>query len=165
MSIFDILLDGFWAALAATGFAAVSNPPKKVFIFVPIIAALGHMTRFIMIKHFAFDIAISTFVAALIIGTLSVHVGVYVAMPSEVFSFPSLLPMIPGLVGYKALLGIIKFMQSSDEVIKMDMLPNIVSNMVNATLIMFALGVGVSVPMLIFQKKMDMVVKKVHSDI
>lgn len=155
-----ILLDGIWASIAATGFAAVSNPPKIAFRFVPFIAAVGHMIRFVLITYLNIDLATSSFVSAVIIGLMSVFVGIRVNMPSEVFSFPALLPMIPGLIGYKALLGIIRFMQSNDQVYRSEILPDIVSNGIGATLIMFSLGIGVSIPILLFQKHINRHAKK-----
>lgn len=153
--VLKILFDGLWASIAATGFAAVSNPPKMAFKYVPIIAAIGHMIRFILITYLNLDAATSTFVSAFIIGLMAVGVCIKVSMPSEVFSFPSLLPMVPGLLGYKALLGMMRFMQSNDPVFRNEILPDIVSNGISAALIMFALGVGVSIPILLFQKRIN----------
>lgn len=42
--------------------------------------------------------------------------------PAEVFSFPSLLPMIPGMYAYKTILALIRFMRTEDE----EILPNLI---------------------------------------
>lgn len=159
-AILDILLDGLWAGLAAMGFAAVSNPPRNSFLYVALISAIGHMLRFILIHNTNLDIAITSFFASLVIGTLGIFVGIRLRLPSEVFSFPALLPMVPGFYGYHALLGIMRFIQATDKAAKMDLLPAILSNSIDAALIMLALGIGVSIPILIFQKKVDIAAYK-----
>ena len=42
----DILLDGFFAAVAAVGFGAVSDPPMRAFPRIALLAAVGHALRF-----------------------------------------------------------------------------------------------------------------------
>ena len=41
--ILDILEDGVFAALAAIGFAAISNPPRMAFKYCALIAACGSL--------------------------------------------------------------------------------------------------------------------------
>lgn len=148
-----ILLDGLLAALAALGFAAVSNPPKQSFVYVPILAALGHMTRFALTTYLGVEIAFATFLAALLIGFVGIYFAYRARYPSEVFSFPALLPMIPGMYAYRSLLGMVQFMQASDNAIREAYLPQIFSNMITAVLIMLALGIGVAIPLFIFYKQ------------
>ena len=45
----DILLDGFFAAVAAVGFGAVSDPPMRAFPRIALLAAVGHALRFCLI--------------------------------------------------------------------------------------------------------------------
>ena len=67
--------------------------------------------------------------------------------PIEVFAFPALLPMIPGQFAYRSILGTIRFMESTQEVAQEQYLPGIISNGITALLTMFALGVGVAIPL------------------
>ena len=39
--LFNILQDGFFAAIAAIGFASISNPPRQAYKYCALIAALG----------------------------------------------------------------------------------------------------------------------------
>ena len=41
--LLTMLADGFFAAVAAMGFAVISNPPKKVVLVAGALAAVGHM--------------------------------------------------------------------------------------------------------------------------
>ncbi|MDE6217758.1 MAG: threonine/serine exporter family protein, partial [Muribaculaceae bacterium] len=47
----EFLQDGFFAAIAAIGFSAISNPPKRAFIYCAIIAAIGHSARFLLMQE------------------------------------------------------------------------------------------------------------------
>ena len=41
----DILADGFFAAIAAMGFGAISDPPLRAFKYIAVLAAVGHAAR------------------------------------------------------------------------------------------------------------------------
>lgn len=151
--LLEVLWDGLLAAIAAVGFAAVSNPPKESFVYVPILAAIGHMLRFALMSYLGFEIAFATFLAALCIGFIGIPFAYRIRIPSEVFSFPALLPMIPGMYAYHALLGIFRFMSTDDEVVREAFIPVIFSNAITALMIMFALGIGVAIPIFLFYRK------------
>ena len=46
MTLLAILSDGFFAAVAAVGFGAVSDPPMRAFPAIALLAAMGHALRF-----------------------------------------------------------------------------------------------------------------------
>ena len=93
------------------------------------------------------NIAIATFFAAVFAGFIAVGFAYHARYPIEVFAFPALLPMIPGQFAYRAILGTIRFMESTQEVAQEQYLPGIISNGITALLTMFALGVGVAIPL------------------
>lgn len=95
------LQDAAFAAVAAIGFAAVSNPPRKAYVWCGIIAALGHSFRYFLLQHAEWHIVSATFAAALLIGVLSVAISPKTKIPPETYLYPSLLPMIPGVYAYK----------------------------------------------------------------
>lgn len=67
------VLDGAFAAVAAIGFAIISNPPRKAILISAFLAAVGHGLRyFLMHAHlFTMDIATASFFAAVSIGFIS----------------------------------------------------------------------------------------------
>ena len=67
------VLDGAFAAVAAIGFAIISNPPRKAILISAFLAAVGHGLRyFLMHAHlFTMDIATASFFAAVSIGLLA----------------------------------------------------------------------------------------------
>ena len=62
-----ILVDGLLAAIAAIGFAVISNPSRKAIFVSALLAAVGHALRFTLIKS-GLEISLATFVAATFIG-------------------------------------------------------------------------------------------------
>ena len=98
-----IIYDGLFAAVAAIGFAIISNPPRKALAISAFLAAVGHGLRYFLLhtEMFTMDIATASFCAAVSIGLLAIPFAKFIHCPAEVFSFPSLLPMIPGMfAGY-----------------------------------------------------------------
>jgi len=154
-----ILIDGLLAAVAATGFAVISNPSRKAIYVSAFLAAIGHALRFFLIKS-GLEISIATFFAASFIGLLSILFARIIHCPAEVFSFPSLLPMIPGLFAYRTILSLIKFMQSTDAIKNQGFMMDFFHNGLTALFILFALVVGVSLPILFFPKLSFSVTRK-----
>lgn len=153
--IHDILLDGLFAAIAAIGFAIISNPPCKAFIVCPILAAVGHGLRYFLLNcsFIHMDISTASFFAALCIGLLAIPFAQIIHCPAEVFSFPSLLPMIPGMYAYRSVLALTKFIQTSDSQESLDYVMQFSYNGITATFILFALVVGTAIPIFLFSKQ------------
>ena len=154
-----MLIDGLLAAIAAIGFAVISNPPRKAIFVSAILAALGHSLRLFLIKS-GLDISLSTFVAATFIGLLSMLFARIIRCPAEVFSFPSLLPMIPGMFAYRTILSLIRFMQSTDVIRAQGFMLDFFHNGLTTLFILLALVVGVSLPILFFPKLSFSVTRK-----
>ena len=152
MDLLLILEKGFFAAIAALGFAAVGNPSRAAFRYVPILAFFGNIIRFSLMEYAGVNIAVSTFFAATFVGFLAVAFAYHARYPIEVFAFPALLPLIPGRFAYRSLLGMIRFMETTQDVAQEQYLPEIISNAIIALLTMFALGVGVAIPLFLCYK-------------
>ena len=147
----SMIIDGVMAAITAIGFAISSNPSRKAILVSALLAAFGHGLRFILIKY-GMEISISTFVVASCIGLLSLLFARIIHCPAEVFSFPSLLPMIPGLFAYRTILSLIKFMQNTNPVKNQGFIMDFFHNGMTTLFILLALVVGVSLPVLLFPK-------------
>lgn len=103
----QILQDAFFAAIAAIGFAAISKPPRRAYVYCGFIAAAGHSLRFMLMgAPIGMHIVLATLVASFVIGLLAVLVSAVAKFPAETCLFPALLPMIPGMYAYKTFGGI-----------------------------------------------------------
>lgn len=158
----SILLDGLFAAIAAIGFAVISNPPRKAVLISAFMAAVGHGLRFYLLKSGSLDLATASFIAAFAIGLMSIFFAKLIHCPAEVFSFPSLLPMIPGMYAYKTILALMKFLQCKDEMMAMSNLLEIFRNGVTTVLVLAGLVVGAAIPLFIFYKQSFQMTRLIH---
>lgn len=62
MSVPDLFQDGFFAAVAAIGFGSISNVPVKAFSGCALLAAVGHVTRFVLMDCASWSIVLASFV-------------------------------------------------------------------------------------------------------
>lgn len=106
----ELLSDAAFAAAAGMGFGIAFNPPKGKLFLAGLFAAAGHSLRLWLMIGCGMNICPATLLGAFTIGVLGFLAGRISGCPSEIFTFPALLPMIPGLYAYKTILSAIKFL-------------------------------------------------------
>lgn len=147
-----ILLDAFFAAVAAIGFAAISNPPRSAFKFCALIAAVGHSLRYFLINAVGMNIIAGSLSASVVIGLLAIFIAPRVKCPPETFSYPSLLPMIPGIYAYRTVQAFVLSLSAEDE----DMFAHYSylweSNGMTCVFIILAMVIGQMVPIMVFKR-------------
>lgn len=152
--ILEILQDALFAAMAAIGFAAISNPPRRAYIFCALIAAAGHASRFVLMNSIPHPLHIvpATLTGALIVGTLAVFLSKIARTPAETCLFPALLPMIPGIYAYRTFggLALCVLRQGSDEFYHYFQL--FMQNGLICGALLFCLVLGGTIPTFIFKK-------------
>jgi len=153
------LTNALWSGLAALGFGLLFRIPKRV---IPTVFILGFMAGFIKFYILSTDIniAIATFVAALSVGILAIAFAKRVANPTIVFIIPAIIPMIPGYFAYQIILNIRKFIFFHNAVNNQEYLNHIFYNGFMMLIILFAISIGVSLPMLILGKDMTRKLKE-----
>lgn len=159
--LISVLLDGAFAAVAAIGFAVISNPPRRAILGCAILAAVGHGLRYFLLEHVGLDISAASLFAAFSIGLLSLWFASRIHCPAEVFAFPSLLPMIPGMYAYKTILALMKFLtdKSGDSTQSVELITEIFRNGLTALFVLFALVIGVALPIFLFHKRSYMMTR------
>ena len=140
--VLSVLLDGIFAAIAAIGFAVISNPPRKAILISALLAAVGHALRFYLLNHTALGLIPSTLCASFTIGLFSIYFARLIHCPAEVFSFP-----------YKTILALIRFMRTEDEEILPNLIVEIFRNGLTTAFVLAVLAIGVSLPLFIFHKQ------------
>lgn len=154
MIVTDIILDGVFAAVAAIGFGAISDPPLRAFPYIAILAAVGHALRFCLINYLGVDIATASFCASFTIGMGSLWLGSIIYCPMTVLYIPALLPMIPGMYAYKVVFSLIMFMQNINiPELEQQYMQTMFVNAVVTGSVIFMLAVGATIPVFIFKSK------------
>ncbi len=152
MVVLDIVFDGLFAAVAGVGFMSISNPPRQAYGVVAVLAAVGHSIRYVLMSVLGMSISLACLFAALSIGLLSIPLARLVRCPAETFSFPSLLPMIPGMYAYRTVQAVVHCLGTVDEVEFMHWLYMLVYNGLTAICAIMLMVVGVTVPIFVFKK-------------
>ena len=154
MLIVDLLLDGLFAALAAMGFGAISDPPLKAYRSIALLAAVGHALRFFLMTICGVNIAIGSLCASLTIGFGALWLGKRIRTPITVLSIPALLPMIPGKYAYNMFFAQIMFLQNLGSMEgQQKYMEMFFFNTMVAVTVIFVLAVGATLPILLFPKR------------
>lgn len=151
--VWMVLGDAAFAAVAGAGFAVISNPPRRALPYVALLAAAGHALRFYLMNYAGVGIATATLLAAFAMGCGSVLLTRRLRVPAEFFSFPALLPMIPGMYAYKTILALLRFMDVQESAQRAHWLLEICHNGLTVLLVMCALVIGTLLPLYIFHKQ------------
>ena len=148
------IADGLFAAVAAIGFAVISNPPRRALLICALLACVGHGVRYFLMHNGAmpFDIVAASAIAGFMVGLLAVPFAMRIHCPAECFAFPSLLPMVPGMFAYKAVRDLINIVRLPDEY-TMEYVARFFHNGSLTLLVMFGMVVGCIVPIFIFHRQ------------
>lgn len=150
----DILLDGLFAAVAAMGFGAISDPPMRAFPRIALLAAVGHALRFCLMHYAAVDIASASLCAGFVIGLGSLWLGRGARCPMTVLYIPALLPMVPGIYAYKTVFSLMMFLQTLNDTVQS--VTYMQAFFLNATVsisVIIMLAAGATVPVFLFNRQ------------
>lgn len=150
----DIISDGLFAAIAAIGFGAISDPPMRAFPRIALLAAVGHALRYCLMHFAGFDIATASLAASFTIGMGSLWLGKGAHVPMTCLYIPALLPMVPGTYAYKTVFSLIMFIQSLDNPDGgLQYMQAFFLNATVATSVIIFLAAGATLPIFIFKKR------------
>lgn len=151
----QIFFDALFAAIAAIGFSAISNPPARTFAYSAVIAAIGHSMRFwLMNCDFGpgMNIVPATFAAAFAIGVLAVLLSPKAEAPAETCFFPALLPMIPGIYAYRTFGGFAMCVMADSQELFSYYFYQFAYNGFNCLCILVSMAIGVTLPVFMLEK-------------
>ena len=152
--ITDILTDGIFAAIAAIGFGAISDPPLRAFPSIALLAAIGHALRFCLMTYLGIDISTASLCASFTIGMGSLLLGKRILCPMTVLYIPALLPMIPGTYAYKTVFSLIMFFQEISSPGKgAGYLQEMIYNGAVSFSVLFMLAVGATIPVFLLRER------------
>ena len=164
MIALDILLDGLFAAIAAIGFGAISDPPRRAFPRIAALAATGHALRFSLMRYAELDIATASLAAGIVIGMGSLWLGRRARCPMPVLYIPALLPMIPGIYAYRSIFALVMLLQSlKDQEAGLHYMQEFFLNATVATSVVSLLAAGATFPIFIFKHRAFTLTRKRRS--
>ncbi len=149
-----LLNQAIWSGIAALGFGILFKIPKRLILTVFFLGFMGGLVKFFVL-FYQKNISIATLLASLTIGFIAILLAKRVAKPTVVFIIPAIIPMIPGYFAYQVVLNIHKFIFLRDKSLPSEVLNLIFYNGFMTLIILFAISIGVSLPMLIVGKDMS----------
>ncbi|EGU41050.1 threonine/serine exporter family protein [Vibrio scophthalmi] len=151
--LIGLLNDMFFAAIPAVGFALVFNVPQKALIYCALGGAIGHGSRYLMM-HFGVPIEWASFFAATLVGMIGVYWSRKLFAHPKVFTVASLIPMVPGVFAFKAMIALVELNHRGFEPQLLEMLT---TNFLKAMFIIAGLAVGLAMPGLLFYRRRPIV--------
>ena len=149
-----IFQDAFFAAVAAVGFASISNPPRRAYPYCAFLAAVGHSLRYVlMLPAVGVHIIPAGTLAAFVVGMLAVWVTPRSKCPAETCFFPALLPMIPGVYAYRTVEAMLLCLYHSEESVFSHYLYLLAYNGLTCAFIIVGMVVGGLLPVFLFKGK------------
>lgn len=134
------------AGIAAVGFSMIFNIPRKLLWVVGLGGVVAVCTRNFVNFELGYGPVIGSFMGAFVVSLLAIEVGRIYKVPRHVFSIPSVIPMIPGVLMYRSLLTFI----SLDGVI--GKVTDAFVNGINSALIILCISLGVAIPNIFARK-------------
>jgi uncharacterized membrane protein YjjB (DUF3815 family) len=138
------------ASVPAVGFGMLFNVPPRILIYCAAGGAVGHGSRFLMVQA-GLPVEWSTLLAATLVSFLSVYAAQRLRAHPKVFTVASMIPMVPGVRAYTAMLAIVQLNQKgfTDELFR-----TAVQNSLTTFFIVGALAVGLAMPgLLLYRRK------------
>ena len=128
------------AAIAAMGFSMIFNIQRRLLWVVAVGGIIAVCTRNFVNFELGYGPVIGSFMGSMVVSLIAVKAVHWFHVPNHVLTIPSVIPMIPGVLMYRALFGLINMHGVVGEVTA------VVSNGITASLIILCIALGVAVP-------------------
>lgn len=151
MTAIDLLQDMAFAAVPAVGFGMLFNVPPNVLAYCAIGGAIGHGSRFALVQGAGMPVEWATLLAASLVSFLGVYAAQRLRAHPKVFTVASMIPMVPGVAAYTAVLAIVQINQKgfSDELLR-----TAIQNGLRTFFVVGGLAVGLAMPgLLLFRRR------------
>lgn len=128
-------------ALAAVGFSIIFNIPPRLLIVAGVGAVIAVGTRTVLHLEFGVPMAWASFWGAAVISIVGYRFAHWIRVPHVVVIIPAVIPMIPGVLMYRLLLGFFYISSLNPE----GLLTAIQSG-VQAAMIILGIAMGATIP-------------------
>lgn len=148
-----VLLSKFiLGGITSVGFAILFNTPKRALWVVFLLGGLGFMLKYYLNVELNFGQIFAVFCASCFVGISGMYFAHRTHTPPLVFTIPAVINMIPGLLSYKFMMGMINWvMNPNGEPQRVDDVIQTFSFGISAIFIVFALAFGVAIATIVFK--------------
>ncbi|GIU45732.1 threonine/serine exporter family protein [Shewanella algidipiscicola] len=139
--------DALFSSIPAVGFAMVFNVPKRFLPYCALAGATGHSVRTLLL-HINLPIEWATFVAAALVGVLTISFAKRHLAPPLMYAVAAIIPMIPGTYAYNTVIALVQL--SAQSQVSSELTAEVISNGLKTVFILGALSVGLAMPSLLY---------------
>ncbi len=138
------------AALAAGGFSVMFNTPKKLLAIVALEGIITMLIRNVIMLEFGLPQSIGSFFAAAVVGIAALKIIHIIHTPNTLLIIPPVIPLVPCVLLYRLLFAILHI-----QTISVGELLEALRFGVSGVTIILAIVVGVSIPNIFIQKRIE----------
>ncbi|MBI5670974.1 MAG: threonine/serine exporter family protein [Chloroflexi bacterium] len=150
------LEDALWSALAATGFALLFNVPVRTVAGCAFLGAVGHGFRTMLVSG-GMGLEAATLVGATLIGFIGAGFARYWDTPSPVYTISGAIPMVPGVLAFQAMLGLLRVAAAEPGVASAVAFSDVGIFVIKTALILGGIAIGIAAPSLLFVRQKPVV--------
>jgi uncharacterized membrane protein YjjP (DUF1212 family) len=156
-----------FGGITSLGFALMFNTPKRALWTVFLLGAIGYLMKYLLFQEFEINLILSIFIASSFVGISGMYFAHRTHTPPIIFMIPAVINMIPGLISYKFMIGMIDWVGGTKgHKPSVEAIIDTFSYGITTTFILFALAFGVAFPIIVFKsytvkgKDLNVLIKK-----
>ena len=141
-----------FGGITSLGFALIFNTSKRAMWIVFLLGALGYYIKYLLFSECDLNLIFSIFVASSFVGISGMYFAHRAHTPPIIFMIPAVINMIPGLLSYKFMMGMINWINNDHG--KKPAVEDVIATFsfgINTIFILFALAFGVAFPIIVFK--------------
>ena len=156
-----------FGGVTSLGFAMMFNTPKRALWTVFLLGSVGYLIKYLLFQELEMNLILSIFVASCFVGISGMYFAHRTHTPPIIFMIPAVINMIPGLISYEFMMGMINWIScdKGQEPAVSEIIQTF-SYGITTVFILFALAFGVAFPIIVFKsytvkgKDLNVLIKK-----
>jgi uncharacterized membrane protein YjjB (DUF3815 family) len=158
-----------FGGICSLGFALIFNTSKRAMWTVFILGAVGYYIKYLLFKECDVNLILSIFVASSFVGISGMYFAHRAHTPPIIFMIPAVINMIPGLLSYEFMMGMIDWISGKGQKPSVEEVVQTFSYGISTVFILFALAFGVAFPIIVFKsytvkgKDLNVLIKKLFT--
>lgn len=156
-----------FGGITSLGFALMFNTPKRALWTVFLLGSVGYLIKYLLFKELDVNLILAIFVASSFVGISGMYFAHRTHTPPIIFMIPAVINMIPGLISYEFMMGMIDLISGSEgQKPPVEEVIQTFSYGISTVFILFALAFGVAFPIIVFKsytvkgKDLNVLIKK-----
>jgi uncharacterized membrane protein YjjB (DUF3815 family) len=156
-----------FGGITSLGFALMFNTPKRALWTVFLLGSVGYLIKYLLFKELDINLILAIFVASSFVGISGMYFAHRTHTPPIIFMIPAVINMIPGLISYEFMMGMIDLISGNEgQRLPVEEVIQTFSYGITTIFILFALAFGVAFPIIVFKsytvkgKDLNVLIKK-----